>query len=86
MSSTSSPKKPPADGLDDVDEVLVPDNCAASCVTCGLGPETNNWPLATSLSCLVGAGCVVLPDEDFDDVVKPDRVAAKPTASAAGAL
>ena len=55
-----------------LEEVVVPDNCAASCVTCGTDEDGNSWPLATSISCLVGAGCVVLPDEDFDEIV--DRV------------
>ena len=57
-----------APGLGDGEDVeLVPDNCAASCVTCGQDPTSTNWPIASSLSCLVGAGCVVLPPDDMDD-------------------
>ena len=62
------PEQSKAQGLgDDEDVELVPDNCAASCVTCGQDPTSTNWPIASSLSCLVGAGCVVLPPDDMDD-------------------
>ena len=62
------PEQSKTQGLgDDEDVELVPDNCAASCVTCGQDPTSTNWPIASSLSCLVGAGCVVLPPDDMDD-------------------
>lgn len=56
-----------ASGLDDDDVELVPDTCVASCVTCGQDPSSTSWPIATSLGCLVGAGCVVLPPDDLED-------------------
>jgi hypothetical protein len=68
--------KPPRE--DDPIEVFATDpdmvdapNCAL-CVTCGADPNEGAWPITSSISCLVGAGCVVLPPDDFDDVV--DRV------------
>ena len=45
------PEQSKAQGLgDDEDVELVPDNCAASCVTCGQDPTSTNWPIASSLS------------------------------------
>ena len=64
--AAAKPKAAPGLG-DDEDVELEPDNCAASCVTCGQDPTSTNWPIASSLSCLVGAGCVVLPPDEFED-------------------
>ena len=64
--AAAKPQAAPGLG-DDEDVELVPDNCAASCVTCGQDPTSTNWPIASSLSCLVGAGCVVLPPDEFED-------------------
>lgn len=48
------------------------DNCSAACVNCGSDAEGEAWTLTQSISCLVASGCVVLPPEDFDDVVASD--------------
>ena len=64
--AAAKPQAAPGLG-DDEDVELVPDNCAASCVTCGQDPTSTNWPIASSLSCLAGAGCVVLPPDEFED-------------------
>ena len=52
------------------------------CVTCGNDPEAENWPLTNSLSCLVGAGCVVLPPDNFDEVVERVKTTDKQPAAA----
>ena len=62
----AKPMRPSAPALV---EPRVNASCVELCVTCGDTElsDANKWPLANSLSCLVGAGCVVLPDEGDDD-------------------
>mmetsp|Transcript_13620 Transcript_13620/g.45397 ORF Transcript_13620/g.45397 Transcript_13620/m.45397 type:complete len:96 (-) Transcript_13620:79-366(-) len=72
--TTISPENVEGEFLRDGEKSLE-GSCVNLVVTCGdsSGDVGGEWPLAHSLSCLVGAGCVVLPDEeyDYDEQKKP---------------